>query len=136
MAKVNEEIKEVAETEEVNEYRIKELNENGNTLYALPEFEIYTDKDGNTIKEIKNLKIQRPFNMTNYNSAYFKFINDGDAVMFARTIFKSVIVSPIEAKNVDFWEHDIETLAEVIGLVVEIVGKKKKEKTKKLKVNL
>ena len=108
------------------------VNEKGQ--YEFPMFDMYVDEEGNTEK-IK-LIVQKTYNMGNYNTALFAYMNNADPRAFGQSVFKGMIVYPKKAQNITFWDHDLEALALVANAIVEIMGKKPKTLKRNLNFNL
>lgn len=122
---------------ENKEVRLEEENVvkmNGMGVYKTPIQEIFIDEEGNT-KEVA-FEIVKPQNLQIYMRAYAKLLVDGDIVKFLDPLLGKMIQKPVEARKLEFFEHDVDALIEVANLFVEIMGKNKEDKKRKLLMKL
>ncbi len=122
---------------ENKEVRLEEENVvkmNGMGVYKTPIQEIFIDEDGNT-KEVA-FEIVKPQNLQIYMRAYAKLLVDGDIVKFLDPLLGKMIQKPVEARKLEFFEHDVDALIEIANLFVEIMGKNKEDKKRKLLMKL
>lgn len=107
---------------------------NGMGVYKTPIQEIFIDEEGNT-KEVA-FEIVKPQNLQIYMRAYAKLLVDGDIVKFLDPLLGKMIQKPVEARKLEFFEHDVDALIEIANLFVEIMGKNKEDKKRKLLMKL
>lgn len=122
---------------ENKEVRLEEENVvkmNGMGVYKTPIQEIFIDEEGNT-KEVA-FEIVKPQNLQIYMRAYAKLLVDGDIVKFLDPLLGKMIQKPVEARKLEFFEHDVDALIEIANLFVEIMGKNKEDKKRKLLMKL
>lgn len=122
---------------EDKEVRLEEENVvkmNGMGVYKTPIQEIFIDEEGNT-KEVA-FEIVKPQNLQIYMRAYAKLLVDGDIVKFLDPLLGKMIQKPVEARKLEFFEHDVDALIEIANLFVEIMGKNKEDKKRKLLMKL
>ena len=122
---------------EDKEVRLEEENVvkmNGMGVYKTPIQEIFIDEEGNT-KEVA-FEIVKPQNLQIYMRAYAKLLVDGDIVKFLDPLLGKMIQKPVEARKLEFFEHDVDALIEMANLFVEIMGKNKEDKKRKLLMKL
>ena len=122
---------------ENKEVRLEEENVvkmNGMGVYKTPIQEVFIDEEGNT-KEVV-FEIVKPQNLQIYMRAYAKLLVDGDIVKFLEPLLGKMIQKPVEARKIDFFEHDVDALIEIANLFIEIMGKNKEDKKRKLLMKL
>lgn len=96
--------------------------------------EIYINEDGDT-KEV-DFRLTKPQNIQLYQKAYLDLVAKYDYLTFAGILLPKMIEKPVEARKVDFFEHDTEALIEISEAIVEYMGKSKEKKKRKLNMKL
>ncbi len=79
------------------------------------------------------LEIQ-PMDKFIFNKVEGHFIRDLDLEKFAGNIFREMIVSPVEARELEFWGEDIQGIDQFAGVLSEIQEGFYKSKKKRPKV--
>ena len=78
----------------------------------------------------------QPMDVFLYQRVNSKFLRDLDLKEFVETIFRDMIISPIEARKIEFWGNDLNGIDEFSGMLSEYQEgfyKPKKEKSKEQK---
>ena len=89
--------------------------------YVTPFLQRIVDEDGNT--EEVQFKIQIMQNRQMYNQALLKFSTSKDLNDLSSIVLPNMIVEPRNAGKMNFYDYDIELLGEILGLIMEIMGK-------------
>ena len=89
--------------------------------YVTPFLQRIVDEDGNT--EEVQFKIQIMQNRQMYNQALLKFSTSKDLNDLSNVVLPKMIVEPRNAGKMNFYDYDIELLGEILGLIMEIMGK-------------
>ena len=89
--------------------------------YVTPFLQRIVDEDGNT--EEVQFKIQIMQNRQMYNQALLKFSTSKDLNDLSSIVLHKMIVEPRNAGKMNFYDYDIELLGEILGLIMEIMGK-------------
>ena len=89
--------------------------------YVTPFLQRIVDEDGNT--EEVQFKIQIMQNRQMYNQALLKFSTSKDLNDLSQVVLPKMIVEPRNAGKMNFYDYDIELLGEILGLIMEIMGK-------------
>ena len=89
--------------------------------YVTPFLQRIVDEDGNT--EEVQFKIQIMQNRQMYNQALLKFSTSKDLNDLSSIVLPKMIVEPRSAGKMNFYDYDIELLGEILGLIMEIMGK-------------
>ena len=89
--------------------------------YVTPFLQRIVDEDGNT--EEVQFKIQIMQNRQMYNQALLKFSTSKDLNDLSIIVLPKMIVEPRNAGKMNFYDYDIELLGEILGLIMEIMGK-------------
>ena len=89
--------------------------------YVTPFLQRIVDEDGNT--EEVQFKIQIMQNRQMYNQALLKFSTSKDLNDLSSIVLLKMIVEPRNAGKMNFYDYDIELLGEILGLIMEIMGK-------------
>ena len=89
--------------------------------YVTPFLQRIVDEDGNT--EEVQFKIQIMQNRQMYNQALLKFSTSKDLNDLSSIVLSKMIVEPRNAGKMNFYDYDIELLGEILGLIMEIMGK-------------
>jgi hypothetical protein len=82
-------------------------------------YEVY--KDGVLKEEIFEIQLMDKIDFTQATAKYQK---NEDIREYANTIFKEMIVEPVEARNVSFFDDDVEALGVVIEQCVGFIADK------------
>ena len=96
--------------------------------------EIYINEDGDT-KEV-DFRLTKPQNTQMYQKAYLDLVAKYDYLTFAGILLPKMVEKPVEARKVDFFEHDTEALVEICEVIVDYMGKSKEKKKRKLNMKL
>ena len=96
--------------------------------------EIYINEDGDT-KEV-DFRLTKPQNIQIYQKAYLDLVAKYDYLTFAGILLPKMVEKPVEARKLDFFEHDTEALIEISEAIVEYMGKSKEKKKRKLNMKL
>lgn len=121
--------KKVEETKEENAVFIDELGR-----LNIKGQEIYINEDGDT-KEV-DFRLTKPQNIQIYQKAYLDLVAKYDYLTFAGILLPKMVEKPVEARKLDFFEHDTEALIEISEAIVEYMGKSKEKKKRKLNMKL
>ena len=89
--------------------------------YVTPFLQRIVDEDGN-MEEVQ-FKIQIMQNRQMYNQALLKFSTSKDLNDLSSIVLPKMIVVPRNAGKMTFYDYDIELLGEILGLIMEIMGK-------------
>ena len=89
--------------------------------YVTPFLQRIVDEDGNT--EEVQFKIQIMQNRQMYNQALLKFSTSKDLNDLSSIVLPKMTVEPRNAGKMNFYDYDIELLGEILGLIMEIMGK-------------
>ena len=89
--------------------------------YVTPFLQRIVDEDGNT--EEVQFKIQIMQNRQMYNQALLKFSTSKDLNDLSSIVLPKMIVEPRNGGKMNFYDYDIELLGEILGLIMEVMGK-------------